>query len=186
MAYEKMERAFGCPCGNGEMIAEWAEHDTWPSPNRSIQWSFACPNCDVEYQFYGHLGVPHTVRKGDAEKHSELVRQHRAANRELCEVASARYEQRWVDYVLSFKTKAAMHRAIRPYITAATFSRHAKREGWVEREARSRFQVAPNDCLEHLGIYDAEVAELAAVAEMREKEAGAFWDSIDKTPVPFR
>jgi hypothetical protein len=186
MAYEKMDRSFPCLCGSGEMIAEWEEHDTWPSPNRRIQWSFACANCAAEYEFYSHLVGLYTVRRGDADRHRELVRQYKSASIRVYEVASAKYEQRWVNYVLSRGTKAAMHRAIAPTTTYATFAKHAKYEGWVEREARNKFRSYPKDCLDRLGIEDAEVSELNAAVEARRKEASDFWENTKKTAVPFR
>ena len=69
MAYEKMEQSFPCRCGQGRMIAEWQEHDTWVSPNRSITWSFNCHNCSTEYEFYRKFASPcYVIRKVDGEK----------------------------------------------------------------------------------------------------------------------
>ncbi len=167
------------------MIAEWEEHDTWPSPNRNIQWSFACPACEAEYEFYGYILGPYTVRKGDAETHRALVGQLNEARRKVYEVASSRYEQRWVDHVLSRPTKAAMYRAIAPTTSYATFAKHANYEGSVERQARSGFQLHPKECMDRLGIEDAEVNALDSVREDREKGADDFWKNMDKTPVPF-
>ncbi len=69
MAYEKMQRSFTCRCGKGRMIAEWEEHDTWVSPNRSITWSFDCPDCTEKYEFYDELASRrYVISKTDAEK----------------------------------------------------------------------------------------------------------------------
>ena len=55
----------------------------------------------------------------------------------------------------------------------------------VEGEARTQFRLKLKDCLDRLGIEDAEVGELNAVAEAREKEASDFWENIEETRVPF-
>jgi hypothetical protein len=164
------------------MIAEWEEHDTWPSTNRSITWSFACNNCAAGYEVYSYRGS-YTVQKRDAERHRELLTAYRSASGRVYELASSKYEQRWVDFVLSRPTKAEMYRIIRPGMTYATFAKHAN-SGWVEREARSHFQLHPKYCLDRLGIEDGEISELNAAAEAREKEATDFWENLEKTQVP--
>ena len=83
-----------------------------------------------------------------------------------------------MDFVLSRRTKAETRRVIRPGMTYATFAKHTKSESWVEREARSQFQFHPKDCLDRLGIEDAEISDLNAVAEATKKEApisGRAW-----------
>ena len=51
MAYEKMDREYPCPCGKGKMIAEWQEHDVYPSGNRLVRWRFECTECSDNYVF---------------------------------------------------------------------------------------------------------------------------------------
>jgi len=191
MAYEKMDRAFPCVCGKGKMIAEWEEHDTWPSSNRSIVWRFECLECAVEYEFYHH----HIVRKRDADKHRAMSKDCNLARRRVLEVATPRYEQKWVDYVLSLPTKKAMHRAIARY-SLGTFLKQARSREWLEEEARTKFRTGPKECLDKLSlakarnllsekVHDPEVSELNATAEEAEKAADAFWESIDKKRVPL-
>lgn len=67
MGYDNMERAFPCLCGKGQMLAEWKEHDTWPSSNRYIKWHFECADCAAEYEFTDFIDAQ-VVRKTDAQK----------------------------------------------------------------------------------------------------------------------
>jgi hypothetical protein len=185
MAYEKMERTFSCMCSNGKMIAEWEEHDTWPGPgpNRNIRWRFECFHCTAEYIFYSPLvGLLYVVGKGDAQKHHAMVLDCQAARRRRADIAS-KYEQRWVDYVMSLPTRRAMHHAIsdRSY---GTFLKRSRSAEWLEEEAKSRFRQRPGECLARLKITDVEVNESAAAVEDLEKAAEAFWQGIDKKDVP--
>jgi len=184
MAYEKMERTFPCMCGNGKMIAEWEEHDTWTSPNRHIHWRFECFYCTAEYVFYSPLVGWYVVRKGDAQKHRAMVLDYQAARRKRADIVS-KYEQRWVDHVLFLPTKTAMHHAISD-CSYGTFLKRVRSAEWLEEEAKSRFRLRPGECLARLRIKDVEVNESAAAVKDLEKAADAFWESIDKKDVPLQ
>jgi hypothetical protein len=53
------------------MVAEWEEHDTWPSTNHYYRWHFACPICATEYAFYPE-DRPYMVRRKDADQHRDV------------------------------------------------------------------------------------------------------------------
>jgi len=109
MGYEQMSSSFDCLCGNGHIVAQWEEHDTYPSPNRHYTWSFQCPACAAEYEFYTYILGPYIVRKVDVKKHRAIVKNASIASGKLHQAAK-KYEQQWVAYVLSLASKAAMHR----------------------------------------------------------------------------
>jgi hypothetical protein len=52
------------------------------------------------------------------------------------------------------------------------------------REAKLHFMVAPKQCLDHMGINDAEVSTLHEAAVAARKTADDFWRSIEKKNVP--
>lgn len=181
MGTDRMERNFPCLCGKGDMLAEWSEHDTWPSPNRSIAWSFECADCDAQYEFYGE----YIIKKTDAAKVRALTAEVLAANNNLCKAATAKYEKRWVELVAAQPTKKAQHRLLR-YFSYGTFLKDASRPGFIEQQSKMHFQVAPKDCLDHLGIVDAEIDGLEGIAKAAAEVGQNFWNSIEKRTVPYR
>ncbi len=50
------------------MVAQWEEHDTWPSRNRSLDWHWECATCSEQYDFYRELSTWYVIRKADADK----------------------------------------------------------------------------------------------------------------------
>ena len=180
MAYEKVDRAFSCPCGKGEMIAEWEEHDVYPTGSRFVEWRFECPECAANYVFCEQ----YVVRKDDAERHRAMSVHQASLRRVASETAARRYERQWADYVLSLPTRAAMHRAI-GCGGYGTFLKRAKSNEWVEAKARGKLHTSPEDCLLKLGIVDADVDEAISMAEDTRKAADALWMSVDKKHLPL-
>jgi hypothetical protein len=114
-----------------------------------------------------------------------MVLDCQAARRRRADIAS-KYEQRWVDYVMSLPTRRAMQHAI-PDRSYGTFLKRSRSAEWLEEEAKSRFRQRPGECLARLKITaDVEVNESAAAVEDLEKAADAFWQSIDKKDVPLQ
>jgi len=181
MGTHKMDRSFPCLCGKGEMLAEWSEHDTWPSSNRGISWSFNCPDCQAKFVFVGLW--TEIILRTDAEKHSALETASRAAKAEVRKVA-ARYEDRWVQFVMASGTKKEMNRLVASG-SYGTFLKYASRPGWIEEQAKVHFYVAPKECLDHMKVNDTEVATLHEAAVVAEKAANDFWESIKKIDVPL-
>lgn len=130
------------------MTAEWEEHDTWPSSNRHLNWSFECPKCKSEYVFYNH-GSTHIVRTEDAEKHRAMLADRDAARRQAYDVAAPRYEQKWIDHVLSLPTKVAMKNALANASSYGTFLAQRGIEPWLPARARASY----DECNESK-IYD--------------------------------
>ena len=183
MGYEKMERAFPCLCGRGRMLAEWQEHDTWPSSSRCIRWHFECPDCAMGYEFVDILGQ-HIVGKGDALEYLTMRAAYDQAYQRVLDIAVPKYEEKWVEYVFSLPTKAAKHRALAG-CSYGTFLKRADDRRWLERQARSRFRYKAKDCLREMGIDDVEVNELNEAAEAARAAADSFWRGINKQEVPL-
>jgi hypothetical protein len=127
------------------------------------------------------------VRKADAEKRRAMSARQAIARGVVTRIAAQRYEQQWVDHVLSLPNKAAMHRAV----ACGGYGKFLKRakskewKKWLEGEARSRFHASPEDCLLQLGIVDVEVNESIAEADDAASAADLSWISIDKKRLPF-
>jgi hypothetical protein len=182
MGTDKMDRSFPCLCGKGEMLAEWSEHDTWPSPNRSIGWSFQCPDCEAKYVFAGIW--TEIILRTDAEKLAELASESEAAKAKVYEVAGPRYEERWVKFVASQGTKKEQNRLIGSG-SYGTFLKYASRPGWIEYKSKLRFQVAPKKCLDQMNVADPEVSALHEAAVAAQRATDDFWHSIEKKAVPL-
>src|SRR6266436_5664864 len=112
MGYDQMEREFPCPCGKGTILASWEEHDTWPSPNRSIDWAFKCSDCEKQFCFGGLFSADYILRLEDAEKAGELRMRQEKARNAVYDFAGPLYEEKWLAYVGSLGTKRAMNDAI--------------------------------------------------------------------------
>jgi len=184
MGYDIFERKVPCLCGNGKLIGQWQEHDTWVSSNRHVQWRFGCPACTAEYVFFSPTLQTYIVRKSDAEKYQAMSAEYDTARRRVLEVASPRYEQKWVEHVVSLPTKKAMCDAIGD-CSYSTFLKRTHTQQLLEDQARSTFKFRLERCLDRLKIEDAEVTELTAAARDAQSAADAFWKNTDKKPVPF-
>ena len=182
MGTDRMDRSFPCLCGKGEMLAEWSEHDTWPSPNRSIGWSFQCPDCEAKYVFSGMW--TEIVSRVDAEKYAQLARESSAAKAKVYAVAGPRYEERWVRFVTSQGTKKEMNRLI-SYGSYGTFLKYASKPGWIENQSKVHFHVVPKECLDQMNVADPEVTGLHEVAVAAQKATDDFWRSVEKKDVPL-
>jgi hypothetical protein len=179
-----MERSFPCKCGNGKIIAEWEEHDTWPSSNRCITWRFECDECAAQYVFYYNPRCC-LVRQADADSHRAMIAAREAADSKVYEIAK-KYKQKWIDYVLHLPTKVAKHHAVGARSSYGTFLKKARSTEWLTSEAKDEFRMQPKRCIDRLGITDLEISELNAEAASARKTADEFWINIDKTDVPFR
>lgn len=173
-----MDRSFPCLCGKGKMLAEWSEHDTWPSPNRSISWSFNCHDCQAKYTFAGWR--PHIVLRADAEKHAALTKASHKAKADV-RTAAAKHEERWVKFVMASGTKIEMNRLVGSG-SYGTFLKYASRPGWIQEQASV---VSPKACLNHMKVSDPEVDALHEDATQAGKAADNFWKSIEKKHVPL-
>jgi hypothetical protein len=178
MGTDRFERNFLCLCGKGEILAEWSEHDTWPSPNKSIGWSFICDDCDAKYAFSGDV----IILRADADKYRELWLASEAANNKVYP-AAAKCEERWLRFVMACGTKKEMNRLVGSG-SYGTFLKYASRPGWIENQTRLHFKVSPKACLDHMGINDAEVSALHEAASAARKTADEFWRTIEKKDVP--
>ena len=181
MGTDRFERNFSCLCGKGEILAAWSEHDTWPSPNKSIAWSFICDDCRAKYAF-AEFGGEVIVLRGDAETHSELRLASEAAKNQVYP-AAAKYEEQWLRFVMASGTKKEMNRLVGSG-SYGTFLKCSSHPGWIEDQAKLHFRVAPKQCLGHMGINDAEVCALHEAALAARKTADDFWRSIEKKNVP--
>jgi hypothetical protein len=185
MAYDKFEKPFPCLCKAGQLIAQWEEHDTWPSPNRHYTWYFACEKCAAEYEVYGEF-KPAIVRVEDAKQHRALTEGYRKACSELEEYAVAHYEKQWVDYISRLPSKKAMHSALGSHMSYSTFLKLAQSRQGVESEARSRFRSDPKRCIDFFGMEDSEVSRLHAQAERLNNAKIEFWRGIEKHGFPLQ
>jgi hypothetical protein len=181
VSHETRERSFPCKCGRGKIVAEWEEHDTWPSSNQSITWHFECDECSDRYTFYDDLGTS-LVRKSDAARDRLLIAAYKAANLNVYEAAK-RYEQQWIDYISDLRIKLEMRRVLG---FNSSFLIYTKSSGWLEREAKEVFSYRPKKCLTKMGISDATVDELDAKARNTEREREVFWAKVKKMDVTFR
>ncbi|HUJ50736.1 MAG TPA: hypothetical protein VLW25_11070 [Bryobacteraceae bacterium] len=182
MAYEKSEHTFPCFCGEGKLIGEWKEHDTWPSSNKYIQWHFDCGSCATEYVFKGL----HFVRVSDAQKYEALLEEYNAACRDVA-VAGEQYEGPWINYVLGLSSVRAKWDAVGGG-SYSTFLKKSRLGGFakqMERDARRKFRVAPKECLGRLLKEDAEVNRLHVIAENKKEAANAFWTAMEKLKPPI-
>lgn len=185
MAYETMESASPCPCGNGKVIAEWQEHDVYPSSNPYRHWRFECSQCASRYVFYEHMGE-YMVRKTDADEHRAMLADYGSACRKTNQIAEKRYEQRWLAHFLHLPNKRVMHRVLGVgRCSYGTFLKRSNSQEWLVAEAKGKFSSNLNACLNLLGVKDAEVNQLIAAADKMEKAADAFWNSIEKIHLPL-
>ncbi len=180
MGEDHFERDFECPCKNGTMTASWSEHDTWPSPNRSLAWTFECSDCEKAYRFYDDS----IIRREDAEQ-LETLRVNADKAKQAVREAAAQHQARWVDYILRLPTKVAQNRALRDG-SYGTFLKNASRPGYVQRQAEVHFWSSPKDCLDALGIKDDAVDKLHAEAKAADKAHWGFRSAMKKIGLPFR
>lgn len=180
MGEDHFERDFECPCKKGTMTASWSEHDTWPSPNRSLSWAFECSDCEKEYCFYDDS----IIRREDAEKITALRVKVEEAKRAVYE-AAAQHQDKWMAYVLRLPTKAAQYRVLSDG-SYGTFLKNVRRPGYLERQAEGHFRYSPKACLETLGIKDATVDKLDSEAKTADKEYWGFRSAMKKIGLPFR
>lgn len=184
MAYDKCEMSFPCLCKAGHLIAEWEEHDTWPSPNKHYSWHFDCEACAAEHTIYGEVKAA-IVRTADAERHQTMTADYWKARGAIKEYATPRYEKQWVDYILKLPSRRAMHSAIGASISYSTFLNRSTSQKAIEYEARTRFHVAPKKCIDRLGITDDEIERLEAEAERLDTAKNEFWRTIEKHSLPI-
>ncbi len=180
MGEDHFERTFECPCKKSTMTASWSEHDTWPSPNRSLGWEFDCGDCKEAYRFYDDS----IIRSEDAEQLAALRTRTADAKRAVLD-AAIQHQGRFIAYVVGLPTKVAQHDVLGDG-SYGTFLKYTKRPGYVQRQAEIHFHVSPKKCLDRLGIKDSAVDELHSKALAAEKIYDAFQQGIKRTPLPFR
>ncbi len=58
MSTDKMEGRWDCPCGKGQIVANWEERDTDGvyQKNKYATWYFECADCESRYEF-GHTAI---------------------------------------------------------------------------------------------------------------------------------
>lgn len=183
MGYTRMECSFPCPCKRGTMVASWEEHDTWPQPNRYVDWAFHCDECEKTSCFAGFLST-YILSREDAKKLSELSSLQSEAQAAVKQFAVPVYEERWVQYVCSLPTTVAAHEAISRH-SYEVFLENNRLPGWIDEEARSAFREDPKRCIDLMRVEDAEVKRLTEAVEAAHRTHDEFWESIPKTSLPF-
>ena len=184
MAYDKFERSFPCPCGNGQVIAEWEEHDTWPGSNRYPTYKLCCDECAQHLCISYVKGRVCLLPREDDEKKRRYEQDISELERSMGELATSGYLEEWRKHIKSLPSKAAMCRAMFYSGTEGTFRRNVRTESELERAIEDALRFRPKRCLAGIGIEDSDLnASARRLAQLREKEA-AFTASLMVIEVP--
>ena len=188
MAYEKMERSFPCPCKEGRIVAEWEEHDTWPSPNKYPTYRLECPACNARYSFSRILGYGTCLLlKADEETLGRYETNIRRLKDDIEQLARPKYEQNWVDHVTKQKTRTAMHREISragSYESKSGFMRLSRDPAQLDQVLRRAFRSSPVGCIEQLGIRDLGIETFVKELNDLKQECEEFLKILPKVRVP--
>jgi hypothetical protein len=183
MGYEKFEREFPCPCGQGIQVAEFEEHDTWVSGNEAATYTLKCPQCAERFTHFYH-GVESWVLKSDKERIDGLEQQIRATETKvnvLLENLVKQHEQSWVDYINHLRNRTEKKSALRG---GRGFLHQALDPSFVEAEARAKIKNDPQLVYRAMKLHDAEIEGLSASRQRLIEEKRALEGSIEKIPVP--
>ncbi len=184
MGYEKFEREFPCPCGQGFQVAEWEEHDTWVSGNEGASYRLKCPHCAERLVHFNRWGEQSWVVKQDKEKIDGLearIRQMEAKVEKLIRELVARHEQPWVDYINRLPNRTAKKSALG---AGRGFLKRAVDPAFVEAEARAIIKSDPKWVYEALKLHDTEIDDLSATLQALQQEKRELENSINKIPIP--
>jgi hypothetical protein len=184
MGYEKFDREFPCPCGQGVQIAEWEEHDTWVSGNEAATYRLKCPECAQRLVHFYNGGLESWVRKEDKEKVDGLerrIRETEAKAKMLMAKLVEQHEQSWVDYISQLPNRMAKKSALG---AGRGFLKRAVDPNFVEAEARATIKSDPQWVYTMMKLHDVEIQDLFLTLDRLRKEKRELETSINKIPIP--
>jgi hypothetical protein len=182
MGYEVVkEQEFPCPCGEGKLVVQLKEHDTWVN-GQSKHWHLVCAVCEPAYSHFSPNGL--IRREAEAEICARMT-ELRAMKDRVGEKAVARYLPEFGTQVKRLRFRTDMFPILRREMEKIDrFRARTRTDEDLERAIEMGLRSKPAASLAFLKTADAELEADILKIQQAETELEQFIESQPEFKIP--